>query len=294
MATYSSILACRVPWTEKPVRLQSKGSQRVNHNWITEPTTLDCSACSWTNLWSLCNYCPKNIPILPPLPACVSESHLPTHTVLSMCCHFLVPGSTPLSEEALFSFLVSGNSLTPQIKHRASSTGGVSQDCDLNPLLNSWESWGSVVGRDLAWVTQPLSTALSAGPLKLRNTVTLQTRLLAPGVPLTPKSESATVNTGGHGLGEIILSLLISPGGCLCKYLTLLVPSEVKNNMLYPSEISFLSSLVDNIFQPSLCLLHVIPSYIAPPEAASSEGGLGIKRTRDSGALFLLGIAFDC
>ena len=29
MATYSSILAWRIPWTEEPGRLQSTGSQRV-------------------------------------------------------------------------------------------------------------------------------------------------------------------------------------------------------------------------------------------------------------------------
>ena len=32
MATHSSILAWRIPWTEKPGRLQSLGSQRVRHN----------------------------------------------------------------------------------------------------------------------------------------------------------------------------------------------------------------------------------------------------------------------
>ena len=32
MATYSSILAWRIPWTEKPGGLQSKGSQRVGHD----------------------------------------------------------------------------------------------------------------------------------------------------------------------------------------------------------------------------------------------------------------------
>ena len=32
MATHSSILAQRIPWTEKPGRLQSMGSQRVGHN----------------------------------------------------------------------------------------------------------------------------------------------------------------------------------------------------------------------------------------------------------------------
>ena len=29
MATHSSILACRIPWTEEPGRLQSMGPQRV-------------------------------------------------------------------------------------------------------------------------------------------------------------------------------------------------------------------------------------------------------------------------
>ena len=32
MATHSSILAWRIPWTEEPGRLQSMGSQRVGQN----------------------------------------------------------------------------------------------------------------------------------------------------------------------------------------------------------------------------------------------------------------------
>ena len=32
MATHSSILAWRIPWTEEPGGLQSMGSQRVGHN----------------------------------------------------------------------------------------------------------------------------------------------------------------------------------------------------------------------------------------------------------------------
>ena len=35
MATHSSILALRIPWTEKPGRLQSTGSQRVRHDGAT-------------------------------------------------------------------------------------------------------------------------------------------------------------------------------------------------------------------------------------------------------------------
>ena len=32
MATHSSILAWRIPWTEEPGRLHSLGSQRVRHD----------------------------------------------------------------------------------------------------------------------------------------------------------------------------------------------------------------------------------------------------------------------
>ena len=35
MATHSSTLAWKIPWTEEPGRLQSMGSQRVGHNWAT-------------------------------------------------------------------------------------------------------------------------------------------------------------------------------------------------------------------------------------------------------------------
>ena len=35
MATHSTILAWRIPWTEEPGGLQSTGSQRVGHDWVT-------------------------------------------------------------------------------------------------------------------------------------------------------------------------------------------------------------------------------------------------------------------
>ena len=40
MATHSSTLAWRIPWREEPGRLQSMGSQRVGHNWVTSLTSL--------------------------------------------------------------------------------------------------------------------------------------------------------------------------------------------------------------------------------------------------------------
>ena len=40
MATHSSVLACRIPWTEEPGGLQSMGSQRIRHDWATNTFTL--------------------------------------------------------------------------------------------------------------------------------------------------------------------------------------------------------------------------------------------------------------
>ena len=44
MTTHYSILAWRIPWTEKPGRLQSMGSQRVGHDWATN-TSATREAC---------------------------------------------------------------------------------------------------------------------------------------------------------------------------------------------------------------------------------------------------------
>ena len=51
MATYSSILPWKIPWTEKPGRLQSMGSQRVGHDWTTS-LSLFCMHCRDKGLYS--------------------------------------------------------------------------------------------------------------------------------------------------------------------------------------------------------------------------------------------------
>ena len=48
MATHSSILASRIPWTEDPGELRSIGSQRVKLNWVTSISPapeLQCRVC---------------------------------------------------------------------------------------------------------------------------------------------------------------------------------------------------------------------------------------------------------
>jgi len=39
MATHSSTLAWEIPWTEEPGGLQSMGSRRVGHDWVTTTFT---------------------------------------------------------------------------------------------------------------------------------------------------------------------------------------------------------------------------------------------------------------
>ena len=65
MATHATILAWRIPWTEEPGGLQSRGSQRVEHNWVISTFTFLSSSldhewsenfkrgplCFTSNLW---------------------------------------------------------------------------------------------------------------------------------------------------------------------------------------------------------------------------------------------------
>ena len=53
MATHSSILAWESPWTEGPDGLESVGSQRIRHNWVTKHVA--------HTLWSMTNSCPTGI-----------------------------------------------------------------------------------------------------------------------------------------------------------------------------------------------------------------------------------------
>ena len=73
MATHSSILAWRIPWTEKPSGLQAMGSPRVGHHWTHVPAQnqkankqkmvkyerRQSSQCIIKHCWFLaCNYYP--------------------------------------------------------------------------------------------------------------------------------------------------------------------------------------------------------------------------------------------
>ena len=51
VATYSSILTWRIPWTEEPSRLQAMGLQRVGHDWATEHTGTHEKSATFTLVW---------------------------------------------------------------------------------------------------------------------------------------------------------------------------------------------------------------------------------------------------
>ena len=63
MATYSSILACKIPWTEESGGLQSMQSQRVRHDWAVSPQCLVWHCLVGNDFWvSLVAQMVKNLP----------------------------------------------------------------------------------------------------------------------------------------------------------------------------------------------------------------------------------------
>ena len=50
MATHSSVLAWRIPWMEKPGRLQSMGSHRVRHDWSDLAAAAACNSSPYLDI----------------------------------------------------------------------------------------------------------------------------------------------------------------------------------------------------------------------------------------------------
>ena len=98
MATHSDILAWRIPWTEEPGGLQSIGSQRVRHDWVTNTLPLILSYLA-QNLSSALIHCwlailtwmiQKNFNLLPkaePVISHFSKSYFPPEipSLLAAC-----------------------------------------------------------------------------------------------------------------------------------------------------------------------------------------------------------------
>ena len=92
MATHSSILVWRIPWTEEPGELQSMGSQRVWHYWATSLYTSSpfvlCAGLSrsvksvFATPWTAAHQAPLSMEIL-------------QVRILELSCHALLQGVFP-------------------------------------------------------------------------------------------------------------------------------------------------------------------------------------------------------
>ena len=134
VATHSSILAGRTPWTEEPGELQSMESQRVGHNWATnthrhthththrglmvEENRQALNTCLKTHFTSICKWITKFtffpcqvaecLPLLPKLAAKLlapSEIHSHPHPLRGRLHHAYLIGPQARSKapETIFS-----------------------------------------------------------------------------------------------------------------------------------------------------------------------------------------------
>ena len=98
MAAQSSILACKIQWTEEPGRLQSLGSQRVRHNWATSlslflTTGPPGKSKHWLSEGCSCSVAFNSLPWSVALQAPLSTRFFSKSTWVA--CHFLLQGIFP-------------------------------------------------------------------------------------------------------------------------------------------------------------------------------------------------------
>ena len=97
MATHSSILAWRIPWTEEPGRLQSMGSQRVRHDrpTFTMQSTNMCTQCHHSTGQNLHHISPGQLQLFHKWSFCFGSFNayiyvcMCVYIIQSWSCHFL-------------------------------------------------------------------------------------------------------------------------------------------------------------------------------------------------------------
>ena len=95
-ATHSRILACRIPWTEKPGRLQSMRSQRVGHDWAIFTSLHFTSLSSFIVLWIKLDFRLSAVYSCEPL---VSPTHGYQHPSTCFCLRvYLLPNAHTLKD----------------------------------------------------------------------------------------------------------------------------------------------------------------------------------------------------
>ena len=143
MVTHSSILAWRIPWTEKPGRLQSMGSQRVGNDWAISlhyniasisvlSVQFSCSVVS--NSLQLHGLQHARLPCPSPTSGACSNS-----CPLSWWCHPTISSSVVPFSSCLQSFPASGSFLMSQFFVSGGQIMGVSPSVSVLPMnIQDW------------------------------------------------------------------------------------------------------------------------------------------------------------
>ena len=167
MATHSSILAWKIPWTKEPGRLQSMGSQRVWHDWATSqfsavhscPTL--CNPMDWSTPGLHLHHQPPEFLKLISIQSVMPSNHL------ILCCSLPLPPSVFLSIRVFsnepirwpkywsFSFSISpSNEYSGLISFRMAWLDLLAVQGTLKSLLQDYSSKASVLRHSAFFIDQ--------------------------------------------------------------------------------------------------------------------------------------------
>ena len=152
MAPHSSILAWRIPWTEKPSRLQSIGSQRTGQNWVTNTMISSVQFRLSVVSDSLRPHESQHArpPCPSPTPAVYSNS-----CPLSRWCHQTISSSVMHFSTCPQSFPSSGSFQISQLFPSGGQSIGVSASASVLPMNTQdwspleWTGWISLRSKGL-------------------------------------------------------------------------------------------------------------------------------------------------
>ena len=140
MATHSSILRWRIPWTEEPGRLQSMGSQRVGHDcmtktffhWISQAVMFSQKSI-W--IWSALT------PFLMDLSSHSRDSTITWNNIILMICYILFPPQERVSYSHFSLWALLLLMVLPWKFQQISEFFTFSDQILSSPPFNSWYSF---------------------------------------------------------------------------------------------------------------------------------------------------------
>ena len=101
MGTHSGVFAWKIPWVEEHGGLQSVGSQRVKHNWVTNTFTLVTKLCP-----NLCD--PADCSLSSSSLHGIFQARMPEWVAIFFFPSPLSPGSSQFKDQICFSYITCG------------------------------------------------------------------------------------------------------------------------------------------------------------------------------------------